>query len=252
MTEGKARDALRQAGLDVRVRHDYSTQVKRGHVISSDPQPGDRIRDTGTVTIVVSRGPELVAVPDVTGSSLGDARRALRDAGLEPGRVTHEFDEDVTQGSVVRTEPENGTKLRPGSAVALVVSKGARIQVPDVTGQDVDEARDVLQESGLRVRVAHERVHSPQDAGTVAEQSPASGDTAARGDTVTLTVSKGPETVRVPDVEGLSEDDARRALRDAGFEVTAHRVFFGDTVFHQSPGGGSTAPKGSNVTIWLR
>jgi beta-lactam-binding protein with PASTA domain/tRNA A-37 threonylcarbamoyl transferase component Bud32 len=252
MSEGKARSTLQHAGLDVRVRHAYSTQVKRGHVISSDPEPGDRIRDTGTVTIVVSRGPKVVAVPDVTGSSLGDARQALRDAGLEPGRVTHEFDEDVTQGSVVRTEPGTGTKRRPGSGVALVVSKGAKIQVPDVTGQDVEDARDVLQEAGLRVRVSHDRVFSQQDKGTVAEESPGSGETSARGDTVTLTVSKGPQTVRVPDVDGLSEDDARKALEDAGFEVTVHRIFFGDTVFHQSPGGDSSAPKGGNVTIWLR
>ncbi len=251
MTEGKARDTLHHAGLDVRVRHDYSTQVKRGHIISSAPEPGGRIRDTGTVTIVVSRGPKVVAVPDVTGSSLGDARQALRDAGLEPGRVTRAFDEDVTQGSVVRTSPGSGTKRRPGSAVALVVSKGAKVRVPDVTGQDVNDAREVLQESGLRIRVSHDRVFSQQERGTVAEQSPGSGDVAARGDTVTLTVSKGPETVKVPDVDGIGEDDARKALEDAGFEVTVHRLFFGDTVFHQSPGAGP-APKGSTVTIWVR
>lgn len=252
MTEGKARDTLHDAGLDVRIRHDYSTQIKRGHVISSDPQPGDRIRDTGTVTIVVSRGPEVVAVPDVSGSSVQAAQHVLRDAGLEPGRVTHEFDADVTQGSVIRTDPETGTKRRPGSAVALVVSKGAKIQVPDVTGQDVDEARAVLRDAGLRVRVAQDQVFSQAEKGTVAEVAPGTGETVARGDTVTLTVSKGPETVEVPDVNGLSEDDARAALEKAGFEVTVHRLFFGDTVFHQSPGDGASAPKGSTVTLWVR
>jgi eukaryotic-like serine/threonine-protein kinase len=252
MTEGKARDILQHAGLDVRVRHDYSTSVKSGHVISSDPQPGHRIRDTGTVTIVVSRGPKTVAVPDVAGSSVGDAKQALRKAGLEPGRVTREFDADVTQGSVVRTDPENGTKRRPGSAVALVVSKGAKIEVPDVSGLHVNDARDVLEKLGLRVRVAAERIHSAQDKGTVAEQAPHTGDTAARGDTVTLTVSKGPQTVQVPDVEGMGVDDARKTLQDKGFTVTVHRLFFGDTVFHESPSAGSSAPKGSKVTLWVR
>jgi serine/threonine-protein kinase len=166
--------------------------------------------------------------------------------------VTHEFDADVTQGSVIRTDPETGTKRRPGSAVALVVSKGAKIQVPDVTGQDVDEARAVLRDAGLRVRVAQDQVFSQAEKGTVAEVAPGTGETVARGDTVTLTVSKGPETVEVPDVNGLSEDDARAALEKAGFVVTVHRLFFGDTVFHQAPGDGASAPKGSTVTLWVR
>jgi serine/threonine-protein kinase len=69
---------------------------------------------------------------------------------------------------------------------------------------------------------------------------------------VTLTGAKGPETVEGPDGNGLSEDDARAAREKAGFEVTVHRLFFGDTVFHQSPGDGASAPKGSTVTLWVR
>ncbi|MCF6523002.1 Stk1 family PASTA domain-containing Ser/Thr kinase [Streptomyces sp. JJ36] len=252
MTEAEARKELAEAGLGVRVERDHSLKVERGRVVESDPAPGARIRDTGTVTLVVSRGPELVKVPELSGTPLADARRQLRDAGLDPGRVTRRFDAETAQGSVVRTEPAAGTERRPGSAVALTVSKGEKTEIPEVTGQDAEDAREELREAGLTVRLADERVFSEEEKGAVARQSPEAGATAARGDTVTLTLSRGPDLVAVPDVEGKGLDEARRLLEDQGFTVTVRRVFFGDTVFNQSPDAGDEAPRGSEVTLWVR
>ncbi|MGI5351909.1 Stk1 family PASTA domain-containing Ser/Thr kinase [Streptomyces sp. CA-250714] len=251
-TQSEATRTLSDAGLDVKVDRDYSERVKRGHVISSDPKPGERVRKTGSVTLTVSRGPQVVKVPDLKGTPLSDARRKLKDAGLEPGVVKRRFDEETAQGSVVSTDPAPGSKRRPGVAVALTVSKGAPVDVPDVVGDDQSDAVDELKEAGLKVRIASERVHSEHDKGTIARQSPTDGTRAAKGDTVTLTVSKGPDMVEVPDVEGSSEDEATSKLEQAGFEVNVRRIFFGDTVFNQSPDSGEQAPRGSEVTIWLR
>ncbi|GAA2443886.1 Stk1 family PASTA domain-containing Ser/Thr kinase [Streptomyces macrosporus] len=252
MTEAEAKRAVEEAGLDWRIARDYSETVERGRVIATDPGRGERIRGNGTVTITVSRGPERVEVPDVTGVPLAEARARLKDAGLAPGMVTREFDADVERGSVVRTDPEEGTERRPGAAVALVVSKGERIEVPDVVGESEGAARQRLTEAGLKVEVAPERVFSEEEAGTVARQSPGEGAVAAEGDTVRLTVSKGPDTVEVPDVEGMAEDEARRSLEDAGFEVKVRRIFLTGTVFDQSVDGGERAPRGSTITIWVR
>ena len=252
MTEAEAKRTVERAGLEWRITRDYSETVAKGRVIATDPGRGERIRGNGTVTITVSRGPERVEVPDVTGATLAEARRRLADAGLAPGMVTREFDEDVERGSVVRTDPGPGTGRRPGAAVAIVVSKGARIEVPDVVGENEGEARRRLTEAGLRVEVAPERVFSREEAGAVARQSPGRGAVAAEGDTVRLTVSKGPERVEVPDVEGMKEGEARRALENAGFEVRVRKVFFTGTVFDQSVNGGDRAPRGSTITIWVR
>ncbi|MGW2473542.1 Stk1 family PASTA domain-containing Ser/Thr kinase [Streptomyces sp. NPDC001665] len=251
-TEKAAEERLSDAGLELKgVRRAFSDTVDRGKVISSDPRSGARIRGNGSVSLVVSRGPEIIRVPDVAGDRLAAAKQRLTRAGLLPGLVTKEFDDDVAAGEVVRTDPEAGTERHPDSAVAIVVSKGSRVDVPDVTGLSVEDATDTLADEGLKVKVKSGRVHSPEDEGHVAAQSPEEGDEAAEGDTVTLTVSAGPRMIDVPDVVGKDVDDAEDELKAAGFEVKVDRGFlsFSDKVSSQSVDGGDRAPEGSTITI---
>ncbi|MEV6160440.1 Stk1 family PASTA domain-containing Ser/Thr kinase [Streptomyces sp. NPDC052052] len=251
-TEQTARDRLSDAGLELKgVKRSYSDTVDRGKVISSDPESGARIRGNDAVTLTVSRGPEIVTVPDVQDLPLGDARRALKKAGLEPGMTTEEFSQETARGEVIRTDPEAGTERHPDSAVALVVSKGAPVDVPDVTGLSVEDATAALDEAGLKAKVLPDRISSPEAAGDIARQSPGEGAEAAEGDTVTLTVSKGPRMINVPDVTGKDVDDARTELEAAGFDVKVDRPFlsFSDTVGSQSVPGGEQAPEGSTITV---
>ncbi|MGW5785132.1 Stk1 family PASTA domain-containing Ser/Thr kinase [Streptomyces sp. NPDC003757] len=255
-SEAQARDRLDDAGLEVgKVKHAYSDTVERGKVISTDPGVGDRIRKNDSVALTVSDGPDTVKLPDVTGYRLDRARSLLEDEGLEPGMVTREFSDEAAKGFVISTDPGTGTTVRAGSAVALVVSKGSPVDVPDVTGDDLDDAKAELTDAGLKVEVADEQVESEFDSGQVARQTPEPGGRAAEGDTVTLTVSKGPRMIEVPDVVGDSVDDAKRTLEDAGFEVDEDRGLlglFGDTVKEQSVDGGDTAPEGSTIKITIR
>ncbi|MEE1741038.1 Stk1 family PASTA domain-containing Ser/Thr kinase [Streptomyces sp. BE147] len=251
-TQKTAEQRLSDAGLDLGdVDRAYSDTVDRGAVISSDPASGERIRGNGSVGLVLSRGPEIVEVPDAEGLSLGDARRELKKAGLVPGMVTREFSEDVVRGDVIRTDPEAGTERHSDSAVALVVSKGSPVDVPDVTGLSVVDATAALDEEGLKAEVLPDRVNSPEVAGDIAHQTPGEGAEAAEGDTVQLTVSKGPRMLDVPDVTGKDVDEARSTLEDAGFEVEVDRPFlsFSDTVASQSVDGGEQAAEGSTITI---
>lgn len=255
-TEARAAARVTDAGLEVRIERDYSDTVPRGTVISTDPKVGERIRDNDTVTLTISRGPETVPVPQVTGLRLDRARALLKRDGLEPGRVTREFSEEVPRGSVISTSPDAGTERRAGSAVALVVSKGSPVEVSDVTGATLADAQAELEQAGLKVEVATGTVNSDEfEQGEVAVQSPEGGSEAEEGDTVTLTISKGPEMIEVPDVVGDSVDDAKAALEGAGFAVDEDRGLlglFGDTVKKQSVDGGDTAAKGSTITITIR
>ncbi|MBB1253149.1 Stk1 family PASTA domain-containing Ser/Thr kinase [Streptomyces alkaliterrae] len=252
LSQADAERTLTEAGLRVRVTHEFSTTIDRGLVMASDPGPGDRVRGNATVTITVSKGPELVKVPKVRDLPLAEARKRLRAAGLVPATVSRAFDDEVARGAVVSTEPKAGSELRPGRAISLVVSKGERLEVPTVTGLPEEKARETLTGTGFKVKVAAARVHSEQKPGEVARQSPDAGATGARGDTVTLTLSKGPEMVTVPDVVGKDEDEAVRLLKAAGLDVTVRRIFFTGSVFSQSVDGGEQAAKGSSITIWVR
>ncbi|MGV9243950.1 Stk1 family PASTA domain-containing Ser/Thr kinase [Streptomyces sp. NPDC003710] len=255
-TEAEARARLKRAGLETGpVRHTYSDTVKRGTVIGTDPQAGARIRSHDSVTLTISDGPETVQVPDVEGDPLARAQERLKKAGLVPGMVTQTFSEDVPRGSVIGTDPVAGTRRHGGSAIALTVSQGRPVEVPEVTGSSIDDATEELQGAGLKVRIADTQVTSEFDAGQVARQSPEPRKQVGEGDTVTLTISKGREQVEVPDVVGDNVDDARKTLEAAGFQVEEDRGLlglFGDTVKHQSVKGGQKAPKGSTITLKIR
>ncbi|MFJ3642129.1 Stk1 family PASTA domain-containing Ser/Thr kinase [Streptomyces sp. NPDC090108] len=255
-TEAQAEQRLKAAGLEVKgVERAYSDTVARGTVIGSDPASGARIRDHDSVRLTVSLGPQTVRVPGLRGVALDKARARLKAAGLEQGMITREFSDDVPRGAVIVSTPPAGTDRHAGSAISLVVSKGSPVDVPDVTDEDLATAREDLTDAGLKVKVAAERVTSEYDKGQVARQTPDEGSRAAEGDTVTLTLSKGPETIEVPDVTGSNVDDAKQRLERAGFQVEEDRGLlglFGDTVKKQSVRGGDRAPKGSTITLTIR
>ncbi|MGW6411101.1 Stk1 family PASTA domain-containing Ser/Thr kinase [Streptomyces vinaceus] len=251
-TEAQARSELSAAGLGVkRIDRKFSDAFDRGTVMNSDPESGKRIRGNGAVVLTVSRGPEVVFVPDVKGKPLDDAKAELVKSGLAPGLVTQAFSQDVAQGSVISTDPAGGQKRSPDTAVAIVVSKGRPVQVGNVVGRPLDQARAALQDLGLKVETAAEQVNSPFPAGTVANQSIGAGSQAATGDTVTLTVSKGPRLIPVPPVVGQEADVARKTLEAAGFKVKVERplISFSNTVDAQSVPGGQSAPEGSTIVV---
>ncbi|GLX36626.1 serine/threonine protein kinase [Streptomyces roseochromogenus] len=251
-TEAQARSQLSAAGLGVkRVDRKFSDAFDRGTVMNSTPEGGKQIRGNGAVVLTVSRGPELISVPDLKGRPLEEAKAELTKAGLAPGIVTQAFSQDVAQGSVIETNPLGGNKRAPDTAIPLVVSKGRPIPVPAVTGKPLDQARAALEAVGLTAQAAPEQVNSPSPAGTVVGQSVAAGASAAAGDSVTLTVSKGPRQVLVPDVTNQDVDPARKTLEALGFKVKVDRPFlsFSNTVETQSVPAGQGAPEGSTITL---
>ncbi len=253
LPQAEAQHKLSAAGLDTEVRKDYSLTVPRGSVISTDPAPGKRIRSNGTVTLTVSEGPRQVKVPDVSGRTLADAQQQLKDAGLVPGTVGKSFNDSVPQGSVIVTDPPAGREVAPGTPIAFTISRGSPVDVPDVIGKSVTEAQQTLQDAGFQVVLSPDKAFSDEaDEDTVAVETPDRDTQAARGDTVTITVSKGQQLFPVPDVKGQKQDEAEKTLEAAGFEVRVINLFFGDTVFSESPDGGSQAPKGATVTLWVR
>ena len=228
----------------------FDEQVPKGEVITSNPPTGTELSKGSDVTVVVSKGPERYEVPDLTGRTAAQARTTLERRTLTVGATTQAWDDDVAKGRIVSTTPAPGTEVKRDAKVALVVSKGPEpVAVPTVTGQGAEAATSAIEEAGLEVTRADDAYSTSVPKGSVISQSPSSG-TLLPGETVTITVSKGPEMVAVPSVEGLSRSAATTKLEAAGFKVAVQTFLGGplDEVRASRPSGG-TAPKGSTVTI---
>lgn len=163
----------------------YSETVESGVVIRSDPAATTRLRRSGLVDVVVSRGPRPVRVPDYTGKDADDAKRALRARGLRV-RTEEQHSDTVEEGDVVTQTPDSGTLFRK-EVVRLVVSLGpVLVDVPGVVSRNVDDATATLEAAGFRVATA--RVDVYIGLGVVVRQSPGSGDMAPKGSTITLSI----------------------------------------------------------------
>ena len=150
LTVAQAQDKLAAAHLTYAGRQPaWSIDVKKGHVISTTPDIGsEQPRDTG-VTLVVSRGPKPVTMPDVSGEPVDQATSELGALGLHVS-TTSKFDDKVPQGKVITSSPPAATTVYQGDTIELVVSKGPHLfPVPDVTGKNIDDAIKIINEAGF-------------------------------------------------------------------------------------------------------
>ena len=221
----------------------FDEQVPQGEVITSNPPVGTELSKGSDVTVVVSKGPERYEVPDLTGRTADQARASLDSRHLTLGTTSEAYE-------IVSTSPAAGTEVTRDAQVSLVISRGPEpVAVPTVTGQGAEAATGAIEDAGLKATRADDAYSTIVPKGSVISQSPSSG-TLLPGETVTITVSRGPEMVAVPSVEGLSRSAATSKLQAAGFKVSVQTFLGGplDEVRASRPSGG-TAPRGSTVTI---
>lgn len=254
LSSAEARDKVEAAGLAyVRAGTAYSETVAAGSVVSTDPGAGSRILPDGTVSAVISKGPERYAVPALRGMTVDAAQDALQRASLAFRDLTRRYDARAARGVVLGSDPGAGKELRNGAAVDLFVSRGPRpIDIPDLTGRDGAGARRALVELGFQVEVTR-RNHDSVPKGDVVAQSPSSG-TGTRGDPVELVVSKGPVLVAVPDVTRMGIEDATNAIEAAGLQVQTQNsdLYVGlGFVVSQTPGADEMVPRGSTILLSL-
>jgi len=194
---------------------------------------------------------EPVAVPNVVGLKEEAATNLIRQAGFEPV-VERAANPDVEKGRVMDQNPNAGTRIQKGDRVTLLVSTGPpKTSVPDVVGMNYGDAVQTLNDAKLKAQ-KHE-VFSQKPAGQVVDQDPQAGQQVVQGTEVVLDVSKGAKQVSVPNVVGMSQDEATSTLQQAGFQVSSTEAPSDSTpqgvVSDQSPDGGTQADKGSTVTI---
>ncbi|MET9824340.1 Stk1 family PASTA domain-containing Ser/Thr kinase [Streptomyces sp. NPDC006349] len=197
-------------------------------------------------------GNDQVPVPTFIGLSKDDAQQQADNIDLKLTFKQQEC-EDQPKGNICAQDPAKGTKVDKQTNVNLVVSTGApKVEVPDVEGLAFSEAEAALKDKGFEVEKQSEESNQTPD--TVLSQNPKSGASKEKGATVTLTVAKETSQVTVPDLSGMSPEDAKKRLEEQGLtlgsqeqaESTAQAE---GTIFEQTPGGGQDVDRGSTINV---
>jgi eukaryotic-like serine/threonine-protein kinase len=266
MTYAEAADALTADGFSPRQEDRFSLDVEPGTVIETDPAEGQRLDKGAVVSVIVSAGPTPHTVETLNGRAEEDARDYLASINVNVADTTVVLFSDAAEGVVInafatpRAGGEayacaEGCDVLEADTIELYISAGA---FPDVSGMSVGEASSTLTGRGLVVGESSYVFSSDVEKDIVIGVSDRAEEGNWRpGDTVQLIVSKGPELFPVPDVTGMTRDEAAQTLRDAGFEPTWNAIWNAFPNDFTEVSGTDPAPeserrKGAQVTLQIR
>ncbi len=250
--KAQALEEVGRFGWTIEIEETRRDGSEPGEVLATRPEPGTQLRENKTLVLQVSLGPTLVPVPgDLAGLSEEDATAALEAAGLV-AEIVPQADDEVDEGTVIGFAGDAPPAEVPrGSTVRLAVSSGDdEVEVPDVEGLTYAAAVEELEALGLVVEPRGERRSGRQEVGEVIRTDPEEGDEVDVGSTVVVVVAI--DRVQVPDVEGMSAEEARAAVEGAG--LTVGNVLGPDDgiVFMTVPGTGAQMEVGASVDLIMR
>lgn len=182
----------------------YHKNIPANVVLQQDPPAGSRQKRGTSVVLALSAGQKTAEVPVTSNMSQQQARIAIENTGLTMGNVSEQLS-DSPRGLVISSSPPPGTRMDLPGNVDIVLSKGpATIQVPDLYGRSVGEARSMIEQLGLRIAGISRDTSSLQPENTIIRQLPAAGQTVSAGGPVSLTVSHFPPPPSIRVDTGIS------------------------------------------------
>ena len=249
LTQDKAAAALAAEHLHLRLAGQrYDELVPAGVIVDQSPAASHRARKGTSVAVHVSEGPQPRAVPDLTGLSLAAATSKLQDAGFTVGEADT-FSDAVAKGFVVSWSPKDGPQAK-GAKVVITLSSGYQ-PLPDVTQMTPEQAATALTNAGYTPATA-QQFSDTVPSGQILNTAPPAGAPTQHGTTVTINVSKGPDTTTVPPgVIGVSVDQATALLQQAGLQLGQ---VFGPSkhgqVFYSDPNPGTKVKRQSQINLY--
>ena len=254
-----------------------STQVRRrppdvpAPIIETEEQPG-RPRSVWPWVLVIililalaggayvilsnwsTAGADLGTVPPVVGMSEADATARIEAAGFKSEKAGVQPSADVAEGDVARQNPEENAKLEKGKTISIWISSGeGKVEVPGVVGMTEVQAAEKLGAAGLKV-VSKPEVNPDQPVGTVLRQNPEGGKKVDAGSTVTITVAAATNTIKVPSLTGMNQENAVALLNSMNLVATVEAIdsqLPGGTVVDQDPKAGIEVQPASTVKVYV-
>ena len=225
LSEAEARNQIAKFGWGITIAKERSDEVDTGAVIRTDPVTGANVAKRDTITLVISEGRTLSVLEDITGLATADALAKIEALGLVAQQADI-ADETIAAGTVISWSiPDQptlttGDSVVKGTTVAVNVSSGPAPRViPDLTGKTLAEATAELTALGLVVAEAPSVPHPDIAVGKISVQLPVAGESLARGETVTVTVSAGQRTTLVPSIYGKNFVTVKERLERYGMVI---------------------------------
>lgn len=196
MDSKEAKAKLDEQGLKmVVIKEDPNSDMEPGKVVSQNPPAGMKVKKGREIEVVLSKGTAISRVPNLVGVSLSDAEIRLANENLELGKVQEQYDTKYAQGIIISQSPKGGTRVKEGSKVDVLVSKGEapeKVKMPNLIGLNINEAKKIVEDNGLLLGRIIEKESNQYYTDQVIEQDVQPGVMLEKGSSVILTVSKGP------------------------------------------------------------
>jgi eukaryotic-like serine/threonine-protein kinase len=201
MTYDDASSALEKVGFHaLKGETRFSRTTPADVILEQDPPAGSVQKRGADVTLILSGGQRTATVPEVSGSSQQQAQIAIENAGFTFGTVSQQTS-NIARGAVISSIPPAGTSMELPATVSIILSQGpSTVQVPDLTGRTLPDARSTLEQLGLHLGATTRDTSSFSPENTVLSQSPAAGATISAGASVSLRISRFPPAPRIPSI----------------------------------------------------
>jgi serine/threonine-protein kinase len=251
-TEENSKTKAKENTAQIRKRKKISKRVRRNRYIAAGLAIALGI--FGWYALV---GPgSKVVVPSIVGATQEEALGVLSPLGLTLVISEKRFDEEISEGQIIESDPAGGGKVDAGGQVKAVISKGAeRYLIPSLVGLTPEAAVNLLAKSPIKVGDLTEVFNDKTPKGFVISSSPEAGEKVKRDSIVDLLISKGIETIDVTSYVGKSADQALNELTDSGFDVSTVDQFsenvLAGAVISQVPSGGAPLAKGTKITLTI-
>ena len=193
-----ALEMLTDLGLNTKVKDlEYSDEISRNHIMYQNPAAGEKIKKHRDVSVVISKGPKTIILPDLRGLQADRAEIILEDNGLDAGNITRAYSQGAAKDAVIAQSPAAGKAIRRSTPVNLLVSIGARpgaFKMPDLQGDFLDEAMLTIEKHQMQLADV-KSLHDPaKPENTVLGQAPPAGYRVAEGSKVRVMVNRKPGT----------------------------------------------------------
>lgn len=261
MSYSEAKEVLEAKGLKIEKADEpiASQKIEKGKIVSQTPSKNSKVKKGRTVRVILSAGNTELKVPDLKGLSYKEAKTLLSEMGLQISKGDEVDSDSVTEGLIASQYPSAKTKVDKGDIITVNISKGKKDAViPKLVGTTFtseSDVSDILSKYGYKLgKVSYEE--SYETPGTIIKQSPDAGTTAEKKTTVDIVISKAKSKATVPNLNGMTYDQAESALQSLGFSVgrvteEENNGFTAGTVFKQYPAANSEYQTGSTVDIWI-